>query len=404
MSLHSVASAERLHIGFFGMRNAGKSSVVNAFTGQSLSLVSAVKGTTTDPVSKAMELLPLGPVVILDTPGADDEGELGQMRVRRTMQTLNKTDLALLVVDAAAGLRAPDRQLLLEFQKRSLPYIIVYNKCDLLPALPEPNENEIYVSAINGTNIFELKEKVAHRMKQSEQDRTLLADLVAPGDVVVLVTPIDESAPKGRMILPQQNTIRAVLDCRAVSIVTQETELAQTLALLSKPPKLVITDSQVFGGVSRIVPPGVPLTSFSILFARYKGELRTVANGALALDKLKDGDTVLIAEACTHHRQCNDIGTVQLPQLIAGHSGRQLNFAFTSGTEFPDDLSPYALVVHCGGCMITQREMKNRLQAALDQGVPITNYGTALAHMNGILTRALKPFLPPDDPEQKIKE
>lgn len=392
MSLNDAPSAERIHIGFFGLRNAGKSSVVNAFTGQKLALVSAVKGTTTDPVTKAMELLPLGPVVIIDTPGVDDEGELGELRVRRALQTLNKTDVAVLVVDAALGLREPDRKLLAAFEAKNIPHIIVYNKADLLPAVPEARENELYVSALTGDGIFELKEKVARLMQTVKTDKTLLGDLVSPGDVVVLVTPIDESAPKGRMILPQQNAMRDVLDHGAINLVVKETELEQALAALNRPPKLVVTDSQAFGKVKDIVPPDTPLTSFSILFARYKGELDLTAAGAAAVDSLKDGDTVLIAEACTHHRQCNDIGTVKLPRLITARTGKQLRFAFTSGTEFPDDLSPYALVVHCGGCMINEREMKARLAAARNAGVPVTNYGILLAHLNGILERALQPL------------
>ena len=392
MSLNDAPSAERIHIGFFGLRNAGKSSVVNAFTGQKLALVSAVKGTTTDPVTKAMELLPLGPVVIIDTPGVDDEGELGELRVRRALQTLNKTDVAVLVVDAALGLREPDRKLLAAFEAKNIPHIIVYNKADLLPAVPEARENELYVSALTGDGIFELKEKVARLMQAVKTDKTLLGDLISPGDVVVLVTPIDESAPKGRMILPQQNAMRDVLDHGAINLVVKETELEQALAALNRPPKLVVTDSQAFGKVKDIVPPDTPLTSFSILFARYKGELDLTAAGAAAVDSLKDGDTVLIAEACTHHRQCNDIGTVKLPRLITARTGKQLRFAFTSGTEFPDDLSPYALVVHCGGCMINEREMKARLAAARNAGVPVTNYGILLAHLNGILERALQPL------------
>ncbi|MBQ9552619.1 MAG: [Clostridia bacterium] len=394
MSLNAAASAERVHIGFFGMRNAGKSSVVNAFTNQKLSLVSAVKGTTTDPVTKAMELLPLGPVVIIDTPGIDDEGELGEMRVKRAKQTLNKTDVAVLVVDAAVGLRENDRTLLDAFRAKSIPYIMVYNKADLLPVVPPAGEHEIYVSALNGDGMFELKERVARLMQSIKTDKTLLGDLVAAGDVVVLVTPIDESAPKGRMILPQQNTIRDVLDHGAINVVVKETELEQALAALKRPPRLVVTDSQAFGKIKDLIPTDVPLTSFSILFARYKGELQLTADGAFAINELRDGDTVLIAEACTHHRQCNDIGTVKLPGLLTARTGKKLNFAFTSGTEFPDDLSPYALVVHCGGCMINEREMKARLQSARDAGVPVTNYGILLAHLNGILQRALEPVLP----------
>ena len=394
MSLNNTASAERVHIGFFGMRNAGKSSVVNAFTNQKLSLVSAVKGTTTDPVTKAMELLPLGPVVIIDTPGIDDEGELGEMRVKRAKQTLNKTDVAVLVVDAAVGLRENDRTLLDAFRAKSIPYIMVYNKADLLSVVPPAGEHEIYVSALNGDGMFELKERVARLMQSIKTDKTLLGDLVSAGDVVVLVTPIDESAPKGRMILPQQNTIRDVLDHGAINVVVKETELEQALAALKRPPRLVVTDSQAFGKIKALIPTDVPLTSFSILFARYKGELQLTADGAFAIDELRDGDTVLIAEACTHHRQCNDIGTVKLPGLLTARTGKKLNFAFTSGTEFPDDLSPYALVVHCGGCMINEREMKARLQSARDAGVPVTNYGILLAHLNGILQRALEPVLP----------
>ena len=394
MSLNAAASAERVHIGFFGMRNAGKSSVVNAFTNQKLSLVSAVKGTTTDPVTKAMELLPLGPVVIIDTPGIADEGELGEMRVKRAKQTLNKTDVAVLVVDAAVGLRENDRTLLDAFRAKSIPYIMVYNKADLLPVVPPAGEHEIYVSALNGDGMFELKERVARLMQSIKTDKTLLGDLVAAGDVVVLVTPIDESAPKGRMILPQQNTIRDVLDHGAINVVVKETELEQALAALKRPPRLVVTDSQAFGKIKDLIPTDVPLTSFSILFARYKGELQLTADGAFAINELRDGDTVLIAEACTHHRQCNDIGTVKLPGLLTARTGKKLNFAFTSGTEFPDDLSPYALVVHCGGCMINEREMKARLQSARDAGVPVTNYGILLAHLNGILQRALEPVLP----------
>ena len=368
--------------------------MVNAFTNQKLSLVSAVKGTTTDPVTKAMELLPLGPVVIIDTPGIDDEGELGEMRVKRAKQTLNKTDVAVLVVDAAVGLRENDRTLLDAFRAKSIPYIMVYNKVDLLPVVPPAGEHEIYVSALNGDGMFELKERVARLMQSIKTDKTLLGDLVSAGDVVVLVTPIDESAPKGRMILPQQNTIRDVLDHGAINVVVKETELPQALAALKRPPRLVVTDSQAFGKIKDLIPTDVPLTSFSILFARYKGELQLTADGAFAIDTLRDGDTVLIAEACTHHRQCNDIGTVKLPGLLTARTGKKLNFAFTSGTEFPDDLSPYALVVHCGGCMINEREMKARLQSARDAGVPVTNYGILLAHLNGILQRALEPVLP----------
>jgi len=392
MGLNEQVSAERLHIGFFGLRNAGKSSVVNAVTGQALSLVSDVKGTTTDPVKKAMELLPLGPVVIIDTPGIDDEGELGRMRVKRAMQTLNLTDLAVLVVDAAKGLSDMDRTLTAAFEAKKIPYIIAYNKSDLLDSVPEAGENEIYVSAADGTNIRELREKMGHLVKTEENSRRIVADLLDPYDFVVLVTPIDKAAPKGRLILPQQQTIRDILDAGAVPVVTRDTELPQTLAKLGQPPKMVITDSQAFGRVSRDVPRGVPLTSFSILMARYKGDLAEAVRGAAKLDGLRDGDTVLISEGCTHHRQCEDIGTVKMPNWIRKHTGKEITFEFTSGGEFPEDLSKYALVVHCGGCMLNEREMKSRIRHSLDCGVPITNYGIAIAHMHGILARSVEPF------------
>ncbi len=392
MSLNSVASAERLHIGFFGLRNAGKSSVVNAVTGQSLALVSDVKGTTTDPVKKAMELLPLGPVVIIDTPGIDDEGELGLMRVRRAVQVLNYADIAVLVIDASKGMSNDDRELLSFIESKKLPYVIAYNKADLLDEIPDETEKEIYISAVNKLNIERLKEKIASAVKKQAESRRIVADRINEGDTVVLVTPIDESAPKGRLILPQQQTIRDILDAHATAVVTRETELAQTLDSLKNPPALVITDSQAFGAVSKIVPSHIPLTSFSILFARYKGNLNILANGAMELDFLKDGDKVLISEACTHHRQCNDIGTVKLPGWIKKHCGKELEFDFTSGGEFPEELSGYALIVHCGGCMLNEREMQHRLRKAADAGVPITNYGMAIAYMNGILKRSLEPL------------
>ncbi len=392
MSLNSVASAERLHIGFFGLRNAGKSSVVNAVTGQSLALVSDVKGTTTDPVKKAMELLPLGPVVIIDTPGIDDEGELGMMRVRRAAQVLNYADIAVLVVDVSKGMSKADSDLISFIESKKLPYVIAYNKADLLDKIPDETEKEIYISAVNKHNIERLKEKIASAVKKQAESRRIVADLINEGDTVVLVTPIDESAPKGRLILPQQQTIRDILDVHATAVVTRETELAQTLDLLKNPPALVITDSQAFGAVSKIVPSHIPLTSFSILFARYKGNLNILANGAMELDFLKDGDKVLISEGCTHHRQCNDIGTVKLPGWIKKHSGKELQFEFTSGGEFPEELSGYALIVHCGGCMLNEREMQYRLRKAADAGVPITNYGMAIAYMNGILKRSLEPL------------
>ncbi|MBQ3497899.1 MAG: [Clostridia bacterium] len=392
MSLNSVASAERIHIGFFGLRNAGKSSVVNAVTGQSLALVSDVKGTTTDPVKKAMELLPLGPVVIIDTPGIDDKGELGMMRVKRAKQVLNYADIAVLIVDASKGMSNEDRELLSFIESKKLPYVIAYNKSDLLESIPDETDKEIYVSAVNGLNIERLKNKIAEAAKSEKNEKRVVADLIKSGDTVVLVTPIDESAPKGRLILPQQQTIRDILDAHAAAVVTRETELAQTLDLLKNPPALVITDSQAFGAVSKIVPPHIPLTSFSILFARYKGNLNILANGAMELDFLKDGDKVLISEGCTHHRQCNDIGTVKLPGWIKKHSGKELVFEFTSGGEFPEELSGYALIVHCGGCMLNEREMQYRLRQAADAGVPITNYGMAIAYMNGILKRSLEPL------------
>ncbi len=392
MGLNEQVSAERVHIGFFGIRNAGKSSVVNAVTGQSLSLVSEVKGTTTDPVQKAMELLPIGPVVIIDTPGIDDEGTLGEMRVKRALRILNKTDVAILVVDAERGLSAADYELISLFKTKKIPYITVYNKSDLLDKIPDADENSIYVSASNGTNIYELKEKIGQLAKAEENSKRIVADLLEPNDVVVLVVPIDSAAPKGRLILPQQQTIRDVLESGAISVVTREKELPQTLASLSKKPKLVITDSQAFGQVNRDTPEDVMLTSFSILFARYKGDLKEVVRGAAYLDKLKDGDTVLISEGCTHHRQCDDIGTVKLPKWIRTYTGKDLVFSFTSGGEFPEDLSQYALVVHCGGCMLNEREMKSRLRHASDCGVPITNYGIAIAQIHGILKRSLEPF------------
>ena len=392
MSLNSQPSAERIHIGFFGLRNAGKSSVVNAVTGQKLSLVSEVLGTTTDPVQKAMEILPLGPVVIIDTPGVDDEGELGEMRVRRARQTLSKTDVAVLVVDALKGLQPADRELIGLFEARKIPYLIAWNKADLLGEVPAPGERELYVSAATGANIYELKEAIGRLVRQPEADKKLVGDLIAPNDLIVLVTPIDAAAPKGRMILPQQQMIRDVLDHNAMNVVVKETQLEAALAALSVKPKMVITDSQAFGPVSRIVPEDMLLTSFSILFARYKGELDEAVRGAAALDRLKDGDVVLISEGCTHHRQCGDIGTVKLPAWLKGYTKKALRFEFTSGGEFPDDPSPYALVVHCGGCMLNEREMKSRIARAREAGVPITNYGIAIAQAHGILRRALSPF------------
>ena len=392
MSLNNTPSSERLHIAFFGMRNAGKSSLVNAVTGQKLSLVSDIKGTTTDPVQKAMELLPIGPVVIIDTPGLDDEGALGEMRVRRARQVLSKTDIAVIVVDASRGLLDADRELLRLCDSLGIPNVTAMNKCDLLPAVPTPAQNEIYVSAAEGVNIYELKELLGRLGAEKESPRVLVGDLLAPGDVVVLVTPIDESAPRGRMILPQQQVIRDVLDHDALNVVVKETGLEAALAALASPPRMVITDSQAFAAVNAIVPKSIPLSSFSILFARYKGDLAAEVAGANALDALRDGDTVLISEGCTHHRQCNDIGTVKLPGWIRKYTGRELKFEFTSGGEFPDELSRFALVVHCGGCMLNNREMASRLRRAADAGVPLTNYGVAIAKMQGILERTLSVF------------
>ena len=392
MSLNAQVSAERVHIGFFGLRNAGKSSLVNRVTGQTLSIVSKVRGTTTDPVRKAMELLPVGPVVIIDTPGLDDEGALGEERVRCTRRVLDQTDIAVLVVDAAAGLSQADRELMQLFEGKRIPFVVAMNKADLVSVPESVPENTIYVSAQENENIYALKEKIAALSRSAASPRELIADLVSPGDAVVLVTPIDSAAPKGRLILPQQQTIRALLDAGCVPVVTRETELSRTLSLLSEPPALVVTDSQAFGIVSKIVSESVRLTSFSILFARYKGDLRTAVLGAAALRRLKDGDTVLISEGCTHHRQCGDIGTEKLPRWVKSYTGRDVNFAFTSGGEFPDDLSPYALVIHCGACMLNEREMQSRLCRAAEQSVPITNYGIAIAQIHGILDRALRPF------------
>lgn len=391
MSMNSTPSGDRVHIGFFGRRNAGKSSVVNAVTGQDLAVVSDVKGTTTDPVSKAMELLPLGPVMIIDTPGFDDEGALGQLRVKKTRQVLNKTDIAVLVIDATEGPKECDRQLIDLFRAKDIPYIVVKNKSDLLEEIPEGSDKEIYVSALAGTHIFELKERLA-RLKQSQGDRCIIADKLRPGDFAVLVIPIDKAAPKGRLILPQQQTIRDILEANAVSIVAKESELAETLASLGRQPAMVITDSQVFHSVSQIVPPEIPLTSFSILMARYKGLLEDAVRGAAAVENLRDGDTVLIAEGCTHHRQCDDIGTVKIPNWLRRHTGKDIRIQTCSGTAFPDDLSPYAMVIHCGGCMLNEREVRYRTKCAVDQGVPITNYGTLIAYLNGILARSIELF------------
>lgn len=392
MGLNDTVSAERIHIGFFGLRNAGKSSVVNAVTGQKLSLVSDVKGTTTDPVQKAMELLPLGPVVIIDTPGIDDTGTLGEMRAERARQTLTHTDIAILVTDADNPLTDTEKELADVFKEKNIPYITVYNKSDLLENVPKPGENEIYVSAKNNTNIYELKELIGSLSGKSKEQKPILGDLINKNDIAVLVTPIDSAAPKGRMILPQQNAIRDVLDNSCINIVVKESELEYALSIMNKKPKIVVTDSQAFEKVSKIVPEDIALTSFSIVFARYKGILKEAVKGASTLNKLKDGDRILISEGCTHHRQCEDIGTVKLPKWITAFSGKKLEFEFTSGREFPDDVSSYALVIHCGGCMLNEREMISRMQTCVNEGTPITNYGTAIAFMNNILKRTLEVF------------
>lgn len=391
-SLNQTPSANRLHISFFGCRNAGKSSVVNAVTGQELSIVSEVKGTTTDPVTKSMELLPLGPVVIIDTPGIDDVGQLGELRVQRTKKILNKTDLAVLVVDGAIGMQTADQELVELFQKKEIPYLVVYNKADLVQSVPEDGENEIWVSATEGTNIYELKERLGALVKTDTMTRKLVGQLLKPLDMVILVCPIDESAPKGRLILPQQQAIRDVLEAGAIAVVIREHELAATLGQLGDKAAMVITDSQAFALVGKVTPDSIPLTSFSILMANYKGFLKTAVNGISALKNLKDGDKVLIAEGCTHHRQCNDIGTVKLPSWLKAYSGKKLEFEFCSGRDFPEDVSPYALVVHCGGCMLTEREVQYRMRCTVDQGIPFTNYGTVIAMVTGTLERSLRIF------------
>lgn len=414
MSLNETVSAERVHIGFFGQRNAGKSSLVNAVTGQTLSLVSDIKGTTTDPVKKAMELAPIGPVVIIDTPGMDDEGELGQMRVERARQVLRHTDMAVLVVDASGvsdaskSLQPADSHLIELFRQRGVPYLIAYNKCDLLPEgsyadkfCTDEEGDFIYVSAEKGIGIKELKDQMGKIIsKKGSKERRLVGDLLAPGDLVILVTPIDESAPKGRIILPQQQVLRDVLDSGCTAMVCRETELEDTMKMISPERKvrMVITDSQVFGFVSKLVPPEIPLTSFSILMARYKGILESAVHGATQLSKLKPGDMVLISEGCTHHRQCNDIGTVKFPNWICNYTGLKageddgIEFSFTSGGEFPEDLSPYKLVVHCGGCMLNDKEMEYRRKHAEESSVAMTNYGIAIAQMHGILRRSVEIF------------
>ena len=395
MGLTDLPSAERVHIAFFGCRNAGKSSVVNAVTGQDLSVVSDYAGTTTDPVQKSMELLPLGPVVVIDTPGFDDEGLLGEKRVRRTKQILGRADVAVLVVDGARGMSDTDRSLVELFKARAIPYVVAFNKADLVdgaaPGTPD-EAGHLWVSALTGAGIWELKEQIGRLAPEKDPERRLLADLVQPNDYVVLVCPIDESAPKGRLILPQQMAIRDALDAGAIPVLCRETELAQALAGLARPAVLVVTDSQAFAVVRDIVPEGIPLTSFSILMARYKGFLRTAAAGVAAVETLRDGDCVLMAEGCTHHRQCNDIGTVKIPRWLRAHTGADLRIETCSGREFPEDLSPYALVVHCGGCMITERDVTERMHQAERQGVPFTNYGITIAQMTGTLERSVRLF------------
>lgn len=393
MGLNSTPSAERLHIGIFGKRNAGKSSLINAITGQSLAIVSDIKGTTTDPVSKAMELLPLGPIVMIDTPGLDDVGVLGQMRISKTYQVLNKTDIALLVIDGSIGISKEDEALLEVIKEKKIPYLIVVNKMDKLREEMEGSKEQIYVSATSKLNIEKLKERIGNLIPKEEKKRPLVADLLKPLDFIILVVPIDSSAPKGRLILPQQQTIRDIIEAGAVSIVVKDTELKETLEKLGQKPRLVITDSQAFSEVAKQTPDDVPLTSFSILFARYKGDLWEAVKGARAIENLKDGDTILMAEGCTHHRQCEDIGTVKIPNWIRNYTkGKDIHIETCSGTEFPSDLSKYQLIVHCGGCTLNEREMKYRIRCAVDQGIPITNYGIFIAYMKGILERSIEPF------------
>lgn len=396
-NLNQTPSANRTHIGIFGKRNAGKSSLINAITGQNYAIVSDVLGTTTDPVLKSMELLPLGPVVIIDTPGLDDEGTLGALRIQKAYQILNKTDIAVLVIDASSGVTKEDSEILKRIHEKEIPCVIVVNKSDICPncnledlQFPD-SDSAILVSSKTGEQIHELKELIARQVPQDTIPKSIVADLLNPLDFVVLVVPIDSAAPKGRLILPQQQTIRDILEAKASAIVVQETELAETLNSLGKKPKMVITDSQVFKKVSAVTPDDILLTSFSILFARYKGNLKTLVDGASALDCLKNGDRILISEGCTHHRQCDDIGTVKLPNWIRSYTKKEIEFEFTSGTEFPLDLSSYKMIVHCGGCMLNEREMKYRLKCAEDAKIPITNYGTCIAYINGILERSLEP-------------
>ena len=399
MSLNATPSSERVHIGIFGKRNAGKSSLINAITGQNLAIVSEAKGTTTDPVYKAMELLPMGPVMIIDTPGIDDEGVLGNLRIQKAYQVLNKTDIALVIIDAAVGPSAEDLRLIKRINAKKIPLLIVINKCETINEDKKtayqallPNGKLVFVSAEQKLNIFELKEAIAQTVPADENKAQIVADLLSPSDFVVLVVPIDSAAPKGRLILPQQQTIRDILEADAAAIVVKENELTNTLQNLGKRPKLVITDSQVFKKVAAETPADILLTSFSILFARYKGNLQTAVQGVTALENLEDGDKILVGEGCTHHRQCDDIGTVKLPRWIKEYTGKNPEFIFTSGTEFPLDLSPYKMIIHCGACMLNEREMQYRIKCAADQNIPFTNYGITIAYINGILKRTVEPF------------
>ena len=399
MSLNATPSSERVHIGIFGKRNAGKSSLINAITGQNLAIVSEAKGTTTDPVYKAMELLPLGPVMIIDTPGIDDEGVLGSLRIQKAYQVLNKTDIALVIIDAAVGPSAEDLRLIKRINAKKIPLLIVINKCETINEDKKTayqallsNGKLLFVSAEQKLNIFELKEAIAQTVPADENKAQIVADLLSPSDFVVLVVPIDSAAPKGRLILPQQQTIRDILEADAAAIVVKENELTNTLQNLGKRPKLVITDSQVFKKVAAETPADILLTSFSILFARYKGNLQTSVQGVTALENLEDGDKILVGEGCTHHRQCDDIGTVKLPRWIKEYTGKNPEFIFTSGTEFPLDLSPYKMIIHCGACMLNEREMQYRIKCAADQNIPFTNYGITIAYINGILKRTVEPF------------
>ena len=399
MSLNATPSSERVHIGIFGKRNAGKSSLINAITGQNLAIVSEAKGTTTDPVYKAMELLPMGPVMIIDTPGIDDEGVLGSLRIQKAYQVLNKTDIALVIIDAAVGPSAEDLRLIKRINAKKIPLLIVINKCETINEDKKTayqallsNGKLLFVSAEQKLNIFELKEAIAQTVPADENKAQIVADLLSPSDFVVLVVPIDSAAPKGRLILPQQQTIRDILEADAAAIVVKENELTNTLQNLGKRPKLVITDSQVFKKVAAETPADILLTSFSILFARYKGNLQTAVQGVTALENLEDGDKILVGEGCTHHRQCDDIGTVKLPRWIKEYTGKNPEFIFTSGTEFPLDLSPYKMIIHCGACMLNEREMQYRIKCAADQNIPFTNYGITIAYINGILKRTVEPF------------